>query len=91
LQRFAFGLLGSYQYSCINVIFIAESQWEPTAQSSNSTSYGIGQFLDQTWVGMGVTKTSDGYLQIRYAIRYMDGRYGSPCGALAFRQINGWY
>ncbi len=29
--------------------------------------------------------------QIKWALSYMDSRYGSPCGALSFWNGHGWY
>jgi hypothetical protein len=29
--------------------------------------------------------------QIKWGVDYMKSRYGSPCGAWAFWQSNGWY
>ena len=56
-----------------------------------STAYGIPQFLDSTWKGTGIGKTSDGYRQIDAGLIYIDSRYGSPCGAWSHSQSTGWY
>lgn len=34
---------------------------------------------------------SDPIVQINWAIDYMNGRYGSPCGAKSFWDANNWY
>lgn len=68
-----------------------ESGWRNTAQNPTSTAYGIGQFLDKTWSGYGIPKTSDPALQVEAMARYIKARYGSPSRALAFHRANNWY
>lgn len=54
-----------------------ESTFNPLAQNSRSTAFGLFQFLNKTWHGTGIKKTSDPVLQTRAAIRYIEGRYGA--------------
>lgn len=68
-----------------------ESGWNNIAQNPTSTAYGIGQFLDSTWKGVGGTKTSDPRLQVQYMAQYIKNRYGSPSAALAFHNAHNWY
>jgi hypothetical protein len=68
-----------------------ESGWRNTAQNPTSTAYGIGQFLDSTWGGYGVSKTSDPGKQILAMARYIKARYGSPSRALSFHIGHNWY
>lgn len=68
-----------------------ESGWNNTIQNPTSTAYGIGQFLDSTWKGVGGTKTSDPRLQVQYMAQYIKNRYGSPSAALAFHNAHNWY
>ena len=68
-----------------------ESGWNPDAQNPTSTAYGIAQFLDSTWAGTGIAKTSDPYLQIDAGLVYIENRYGSACAAWAHFQANNWY
>src|SRR4051794_40701369 len=79
------------QFSCLESLWGRESGWNPNAQNQSSTAYGIPQFLDSTWAGTGIGKTSDGYRQIDAGLIYIDGRYGSPCGAWSHSQATGWY
>lgn len=60
-----------------------ESGWNNNAQNRTSTAYGIGQFLNSTWGGYGIPKTSDPALQVEAMARYIKARYGSPSRALA--------
>jgi hypothetical protein len=79
------------QFSCLNQLWQAESGWNPNAQNPTSSAYGIPQFLDATWAGTGIAKTSDPYRQIDAGLIYIKNRYGSPCAAWAFHQANNWY
>lgn len=68
-----------------------ESGWRNTAQNPTSTAYGIGQFLNSTWRGVGISKTSDPRMQVEAMARYIRNRYGSPSRALAFHRSHNWY
>jgi hypothetical protein len=92
-QDYALSKLGGdgSQFSCLESLWGKESGWNPNAQNPTSTAYGIPQFLDSTWAGTGIAKTSDGYRQIDAGLIYIDSRYGSPCGAWSHSQSTGWY
>jgi hypothetical protein len=92
-QDYAMGKLGGdgSQFGCLENLWGKESGWNPNAQNPSSTAYGIPQFLDSTWAGTGIAKTSDGYRQIDAGLIYIDERYGSPCGAWSHSQSTGWY
>jgi hypothetical protein len=79
------------QFSCLENLWGKESGWNPNAQNPTSSAYGIAQFLDSTWAGTGIAKTSDGYRQIDAGLIYINNRYGSPCAAWAHSQANNWY
>jgi hypothetical protein len=68
-----------------------ESGYNPGAQNHTSTAYGLFQFLNGTWNGTGVSKTSDPVAQSVAAVNYIKQRYGTAQNALAFWQRNGWY
>jgi hypothetical protein len=92
-QEYALAQLGgdANEFSCLESLWGKESGWNPNAQNPTSTAYGIPQFLDSTWAGTGIAKTSDGYRQIDAGLIYINNRYGSPCGAWAHSQANNWY
>jgi hypothetical protein len=91
-QDYAMSKLGSgSQFSCLENLWGKESGWNPNAQNPSSTAYGIPQFLNSTWAGTGIAKTSDGYRQIDAGLIYIDKAYGSPCNAWAHSQSTGWY
>jgi membrane-bound lytic murein transglycosylase MltF len=81
----------SSEFSCLESLWGKESGWNPNAQNPSSTAYGIPQFLDSTWKGTGIAKTSDGYRQIDAGLIYIENRFGSPCAAWSHSQSKGWY
>jgi hypothetical protein len=92
-QDYAMAQLGGDggQFSCLESLWGKESGWNPDAQNPTSSAYGIPQFLDSTWAGTGIAKTSDGYRQIDAGLIYINSRYGSPCGAWEHSQAVNWY
>ncbi len=70
-----------------------ESRYNPNLQNPRSTAFGMYQFLNSTWKHTGIDKTADPLLQTIAAVRYIEGRYGTPKDALAFhlepKVING--
>jgi len=65
--------------------------WNPNADNPTSTAYGIAQFLDSTWAGVGGQRTSDPNRQMDYGMKYIAQRYGNPRNALDFHLRNNWY
>jgi hypothetical protein len=91
LSRFAeFGWSNSEAAALIE-LWQRESGWNPAAQNPTSTAFGIAQFLDSTWAGVGAKKSSDPSAQIDAGLRYIKQRYGSPTAAMAFWRRNHWY
>jgi hypothetical protein len=91
-KEYAMGKVGSSsEFACLEHLWGKESGWNPNAQNPSSTAYGIAQFLNSTWAGTGIAKTSDGYRQIDAGLIYIEKAYGSPCGAWAKSQSSGWY
>lgn len=68
-----------------------EAGFNNTAQNPTSSAFGLGQFLDSTWAGYGVSKTSDPTQQSIGMGRYIKARYGDPVGALAHENAYHWY
>jgi hypothetical protein len=91
-KEYAMSRTGSAsEFTCLENLWGKESRWNPNAQNPNSTAYGIAQFLDSTWAGTGIAKTSDGYRQIDAGLIYIEKAYGSPCGAWSHSQSKNWY
>lgn len=57
--------------------------WNPNAK--NGSHYGIGQMKNPKY------RELDGYRQIDWTLRYIAGRYSTPCKAWAFFKANGYH
>jgi len=79
---------GSDQFSCLVTLWGHESGWRVNA-SNGSGAYGIPQALPGSKMGAGWQ--SDARVQITWGLNYVVGRYGTPCGAWAVWQSQGWY
>jgi hypothetical protein len=79
------------EWKAFNLIITKESNWNPNAQNPNSTAFGLGQFLNSTWAGVGCVKTNDPEKQIDCTIKYIEDRYETPSKALSFHLANNWY
>jgi hypothetical protein len=79
------------QLAATDQLLMHESGYRNTAQNPTSTAYGMFQFLNSTWAGTGIAKTSDPTRQAVAGGRYISSRYGSPIGAWNFWQAHHWY
>lgn len=83
---------GDDQYSCLVKLWNRESNWRHTALNKSSGAYGIPQSLPATKMASeGPDYLTNPETQIRWGVKYIKGRYGSPCGALAHSDKIGWY
>ena len=82
---------GPGEWNAFYTIVKKESGWNPNAQNRTSTAYGLGQFLNSTWKGTGVAKTSDPNLQLDAVVNYIRSRYGTPSNALSWHLSHNWY
>ena len=71
-------IIDAKQYRCLESLYERESNWNPLARSGSH--YGIPQMRNIK------VKTLDPYTQIDWGIRYIKGRYGTPCKAWTFFQ-----
>jgi hypothetical protein len=96
-QQIAMGMLGSYdwssgQFSCLGSLWNQESGWNVTATNSVSGAYGIPQALPGAkMASAGADWQTDAATQIRWGLGYIKDLYGSPCGAWAHEEADGWY
>ena len=82
----------SGQFSCLNALWQRESGWNPRAMNPSSGAYGIPQALPGgKMASAGADWRTDPATQIRWGLSYIASRYGTPCGAWAHSQSNGWY
>ncbi|CAN7400867.1 lytic transglycosylase domain-containing protein [Microbacterium sp. LjRoot45] len=83
---------GSDQFSCLDKLWQKESGWNYRAYNSSSGAYGIPQALPGSKMGSaGSDWETSAATQIRWGLGYIDGRYGTPCGAWDHSQSVGWY
>jgi hypothetical protein len=86
-----FGWSGS-QFSCLEPLWERESGWDVTAENPSSGAYGIPQALSGSLMASaGPDWQTDAATQIRWGLTYIQGRFGSPCGAWAHEEADGWY
>ncbi len=79
------------QYSCLVALWNRESHWNVYA-SNASGAYGIPQALPGSkMAAFGADWATNPATQIAWGLGYVQGRYGTPCGAWAHSQATGWY
>lgn len=86
-----FGWGKGAEWAALDWLVQHESSWNPMAQNPHSSAFGLFQFLDSTWGGTGIAKTSDARLQAMAGAKYIQGRYFDPIGAQTFWQGHHWY
>lgn len=83
---------GKDQFSCVNKIFTQESQWKWNATNPTSGAYGIPQSLPaDKMASEGDDWKTNPVTQIKWGLKYIKERYGTPCAAWAFKRGTGWY
>jgi len=82
----------SSQFTCLEPLWERESGWDVTAENPSSGAYGIPQALSGSLMASaGPDWQTNPATQIHWGLTYIHGRYGSPCGAWAHEQADGWY
>lgn len=83
---------GADQMNCLNLLWERESNWRTTAENPSSLAYGIAQSLPaEKMASVGPDYRTNFKTQITWGLTYIEGRYGSPCGAWGHSQSVGWY
>jgi hypothetical protein len=80
----------SDQFSCLDSLYVSESNWRIDADNPSSSAYGIPQALTQLH-DMPAGYMTSAEVQIRWGLEYIQRAYGTPCGAWSFKQSHGWY
>lgn len=79
-------------WQALKELWMRESGWRSDAVNSASGAAGIPQALPSAHPGLVNNKwMNDPALQIRWGLRYIFGRYGSPRAALAHSDRHHWY
>lgn len=83
---------GQDQYSCLVKLWTRESHWNALAQNGSSGAYGIPQALPGSKMASeGSDWMTNPQTQIRWGLKYIGGRYKTPCTALVHSNDYGWY
>ena len=69
-------LMNAKEFRCVELLWNAESKWNPKANNKKSTAFGIPQLLK-------LTETNP-YLQIDLGLKYISSRHKTPCQAWAY-------
>ncbi len=80
----------SDQFSCLDQLYVSESDWRVDADNPTSSAYGIPQALTQLH-DLPADYMTSAESQIRWGLEYIQATYGTPCSAWSFKQGNGWY
>lgn len=89
VKKYTQSQLSKTQFTCINKLFIKESNWR--TQARNGSHYGIGQLNNP------IVKDLPGYRQVDYSLTYIahrygrDGQYPNACKAYRHWQKYGWH
>lgn len=73
------------QFQCFSNIVDHESTWNYRATNPSSGAYGLVQaYPGSKMASAGADWQTNPATQIKWGLSYMNGRYGSPCGAWSF-------
>ncbi|SDT20244.1 Transglycosylase SLT domain-containing protein [Streptomyces sp. TLI_053] len=91
-QAIAAQIVPANQLSSFSQIIAHESSWNVTATNPSSGAYGLAQALPGSKMAThGSDWKTNATTQIRWALDYMNSRYGSPNAAWTFWQNHHWY
>ncbi|MBT2449919.1 peptidoglycan-binding protein [Streptomyces sp. ISL-43] len=78
----AHGWTVSAQFGCLKSLWIGESNWKVYATNPSSGAYGIPQSLPGNKMAVSGGDWADNPVtQIKWGLKYIDERYGTPCKA----------
>lgn len=83
---------GEDQFTCYDNIIMRESVWDQFADNPTSSAYGIPQALPgNRMASEGADWKTNPATQIKWGLKYVKERYGTPCQAWSFKKAKGWY
>ena len=98
LQRYAYNLvINTYgwtenDFSALIKLWDKESKWNPNSHNSKSGAHGIPQALPASKMASeGSDYYTNGQTQIRWGLKYIKERYGSPANAWNHFLEKNWY
>ena len=79
-------------FNCLVKLWERESHWNPNAHNKSSGAHGICQALPASKMASEGSDYMTNYkTQIRWGLKYIKNRYGTPSNAWAHSQQKGWY
>ncbi|WP_245797834.1 lytic transglycosylase domain-containing protein [Mangrovactinospora gilvigrisea] len=91
-QAIAQKIVPAGQWDAFNAIITKESGWDVSATNPSTGAYGLAQALPGSkMASAGSDWKTNPATQIKWALTYMNERYGSPQAAWTHEQSNGWY
>lgn len=96
-QKYAYSLFSKYGWSKKDMnnlikLWNKESGWNPKAKNSSSGAYGIPQSLPGNKMASEGSDWKTNYkTQIKWGLKYIKNRYGTPSKAWKHSQDNNWY
>lgn len=82
----------SAQHGCLVSLWNRESGWRVHAHNGSSGAHGIPQALPgRKMASAGPNWKSNPHTQIKWGLKYIKSRYGTPCGAWSAFKRKGWY
>lgn len=79
-------------WRCLNRLWARESGWNHRSHNGGSGAHGIPQALPgHKMASAGADWMTNPETQIRWGLRYIRYRYGSPCSAWGHFGATGWY
>jgi len=83
---------GYSEFNCLVSLWNKESGWNVYAHNVGSGAYGIAQALPgEKMASVASDWKTNAETQIIWGLGYIEGRYGTPCGAWASSEARGWY
>jgi len=79
------------EFSCLDALYVSESDWDAHADNPISSAYGIPQALTAGTHELPADYKTNPASQIRWGLGYIRESYGTPCSAWEFKQSNDWY
>ena len=82
----------SAQFICLENLWTKESNWNPKSTNRSSGAHGIPQALPASkMASSGKDYVWSAKTQINWGLKYISGRYSTPCGAWAHWRKHSWY
>ncbi len=83
---------GDWAWNDFNWIIVQESGWNHFAKNPNSSAYGLCQSLPPTKMASeGQDYRTNPSTQLRWCVKYIVDRYGTPSQAKNFHLKNNWF